>query len=525
MGGTTLKYGGLKLIFLLFAVFALLPVLYTYLTALNGFESPGVLFSYQSFVLLFKSLIISFFVASLSTFFGIIFGFFLYKTQIKYALFFKVGFLLPLLISPYILAVSWSDTVFLLRGTGEPVSPVVLTVLVLTFIYTPLSVLIVGNAFSNIDTSLEESGLLMTSPYKVVFKIVLPLVKPAILASFILVFIFSVSEYSVPSYYGVKVITTEIFTRFSAFYNHSDAIMQSSVLLVVSVLLLVAEGKYLSDAPFLSVGSKGDVRKRYYFDKIKRVALTFITFWFLLTVVIPLIILIFQSLKNGMPDLWKAVELLRNTVITSLEVSFAGALLIFVTGFAAAYYVVYAKGGKRIKKLFNVTMLFLFALPSTVLGISFIVFYNRPVFDLIYSGMAIVVIGYWAKFSFISFKILENSMKQIPVSFDEAAIIEGVPAYKRIFNILTPLILPAVFAAFIFAFIFSFGELGTTITVHPPGTGLLPVKVFTVMANASQSLTSSMVLLEFSVSLILVVVLYLFYVILSEKYGNIRNKP
>ena len=140
-------------------------------------------------------------------------------------------------ISPYILAVAWKDLFYLVFGDTGFISSNLGVILVLTTIFTPLSMLIIGNAFSNINAQLEEAGFVITSKRNVIFKITIPLIKHALISSFVLVFIFSISEFSVPAFFGVKVLTTEIFTQFSAFYNHSLAILQSALLIIICIIL------------------------------------------------------------------------------------------------------------------------------------------------------------------------------------------------------------------------------------------------------------------------------------------------
>jgi len=102
---------------------------------------------------------------------------------------------------------------------------------------------------------------------------------------------------------------------------------------------------------------------------------------------------------------------------------------------------------------------------------------------------------------------------------DEAAQMEGITSFARLQKILIPLIMPALFVAFIIGFIFSFGELGTTIMVYPPGTEIMPIKVFTIMANAPQSLTSSMTLIVFSATLLIIDGFYFAGKPFIKKYG------
>ncbi len=335
------------------------------------------------------------------------------------------------------------------------------------------------------------------------------------------VFIFSISEFSVPAFFGIKVFTTEIFTQFSAFYNHSLAILQSTLLISICILLLLAERKYIADAPFLSVGSKGTSSKSYNLKSGNRLSLIFLFGWFFISVIFPLIILFIQSFKNGTTKFIQAFELLIPTFSNSIGLAFSGAFIIVFVGFAAAN-ISAGRTNSKMRKSFDWLLLILFAVPSTILGICLIKFYNQPILDLIYSSYAIILIGYVGKFTFISAKLIGNAIKQIPNSFDEAAQIEGITYFKRLQKILIPLIMPTLFVAFIISFIFCLGELGTTIMLYPPGTEIMPIKVFTIMANAPQSLTSSMTLIVFSITLLIIAGFYFIVrpFIKSHSYAN-----
>lgn len=510
MGRKLIEHPLYTIIYLSFVFFVAIPVAYTLGTALfvDGSVSGNLLLlDKETFLLLAKSCIIAFSIALLSTLFGTVLGFLLYKTNVIFRGFFKVSLLIPLFISPYILAVAWKDFFYLFFNNTSFISSYIGVILVLTSIFTPLSMLIIGSALSNINAQLEETGFVITDLGRVLFKITLPLIKPALITSFVLVFIFSISEFSVPAFFGVKVFTTEIFTQFSAFYNHSLAILQSALLILICVLLLLSERKYIADAPFLSVSGKGTNTKLFNLKKWKYSGLLFLCSWFFISVILPFLVLFVQSFQDGTAKFIQAFELLIPTFSNSIGLAFSGALIIVFVGFTAAYLSARQTETKK-RKSFDWILLIVFAIPSTILGISLIKFYNQPIFNFIYSGYAIILIGYVGKFSFISAKLIGNAIRQIPNSLDEAAQIEGITFFTRLQKILIPLIMPTLFTAFIISFIFSLGELGTTIMLYPPGTEIMPIKVFTIMANASQSLTSSMTLIVFSITLLIIISFY-----------------
>jgi iron(III) transport system permease protein len=135
-----------------------------------------------------------------------------------------------------------------------------------------------------------------------------------------------------------------------------------------------------------------------------------------------------------------------------------------------------------------------FCIPSVVAGIALINFYNTRWLNAIYASPAIVIIGYVMRYAFVAERIIENRLLQLPPSLEQAARIHGAGTWTYLRRILLPLSAPALFGAFVISFIFCLSELGTTIMVYPPGTSLLPIKIFTLMANAPQALTSSLCL-------------------------------
>ncbi len=489
-----------------FFFFAIAPLLYAFADAFfsgNFQQNFRNLFSADSLLLLLKSLGIAISVSLLSLFFGSILSVILYKTDIPFRSFFKILFLLPLFISPYIWAVAWKDFFSFVLPRSASIPPYLETIAVLTFIYAPLAMLIIGTALINLDKSLEESAFVVADFRSAFTGITLPLVKPAFFTAFTLVFIFSISEFSVPAFFGTKVFTTEIFTQFSAFYRHSFAVFQSSLLIIICAFLLSIEKKQIAEASFISIGTKGTKGKIYGANKSK-LPLTF-TLAVIAAIALgfPLSVLFSRAFTGNNETLTRAFDMLKPAFADSLALAFISAALSVIIGFVAAFYSAESRGKIPASDWLLLTA---FAVPSIVFGIGLIKFYNRPAFNFIYSSYAIIVIAYVGKFSFISAKFMENALKQIPPSLDEAATMLGVSKFDRIKSVLMPLSARAIFGAFAAVFVFALGELGATIMIYPPGTELMSVKVFTIMANAPQSLVSAMTLISLGVTLAVIFV-------------------
>ena len=489
---------------LLFVLLAL-PFLLLVLQWLTGSDKMMIFsfFDGPNLHLIGKSLLISSIVAMLSTFIGTICGFLLYKLKFPFSGFYKLILLLPLLISPYIFAVAWKDGFFWLFGNAAAMYSEAGVIMVHTFVFFPFAMLITGSALSQIHSGYEEAGLMIISFRRMIISIILPLIRPAMTISFLLILIFSLSDFSVPAFFGVRTFTTEIFTQFSALYNFPLALGQSVLLLVICFFLLLAEARYLSDAPFFSVSLKGSLSKKY--DAGKQKILVHGILWVLLITVlmIPVFILVVQSLSGRALFFAQALELMLPAAFQSIKLAFAGALLTTVIGLWSAY-----EKERRGHNFTNFLLLVTFIVPSTVMGIALIRYYNLPALNFIYGTSLILLIAYLGKFGFITSRIIGNGIKQIPVSFEEAASVLGIPSNKIFLNISLPLMIPSLFTAFVLAFILCLGELGVTMMVYPPGMELMPVKTFTISANAPEALTSSMTLVNLGVTVVLIVLFF-----------------
>lgn len=458
----------------------------------------------DTLLLIGKSLLLSSIAAALATGIGTACGFLLYKFKFSFRSVYKLLLLLPLLLSPYIFAVAWKDGVHWLLGNASVIYSEAGVILVHTLVFFPLAMLITGSALSQIHAGLEEAGLMTVSFRRMLIHIVLPLIRPAWIISFLLILIFSLGDFSVPAFFGVRTFITEIFTQFSAFYNYPLAIGQSVLLLMLCLLLMFGEARYLSDAPFFSVDVKGSRTKQYAVTHRRN--LIHIALWLFLfaALVLPVFILTYQSFSGEKLHFYRAWQLISPTIIQSVKQAFLGALLISTIGLWVAYM------KERLGfKLPNALLLLTFIVPTTVFGIAAIGFYNQPATNFIYGTMLILLVSYVGRFGFIAARVIGNGLKQVPVSLEESAVLIGISPVKRWTNILLPMLLPSLFAAFVLSFVLCLGELGTTIMVYPPGTELMPVKVFTIRANAPQALTSSMTLISLGITLVFILVFFL----------------
>ncbi len=476
-------------------------------------------------------------VAIIATFLGTLLGYGLTRTDIPSSRLLKILLFLPFFISPYYMAVAWRDLAHFTLDDTYIMKSVFAVGFILSLCYTPLSMWIMSGSFSNIDRRLEEAGLLSGGKWHTIRSITFPLVKPGLAASFILTFILAISEVSVSSHYVVKLYINEIFQQFSAHYDHQAAIGLGAAILVLCLLLIFAERSYLSEAPFLSIGKRGSHHQVNRLGQGKVPLLLAILLYFAFTVLLPIFMMGKQAFEETAPDYLRdkrlpgemvpvgdkdfghttrffenAFDLLQPVMLESLLYALIGAAVICFLGLIFAY-LSEREGFRWVDK----GLLIVFAVPSTIYGIALAQFYNRTGLEVIYTSMAIILIGYIGKFTFIASRLIGNSLKQIPRPLEESAKLIGASFMERFRRVLFPLIAEGFFTAFIVIFIFCLSEMATTIVIYPPGHTLLPIKIATSMHNTPQNLLSAMVLIVLSLTFLMLLLLYLVRTYLIKK--------
>ncbi len=113
---------------------------------------------------------LAFLVSFISTVLGGFFAFFLTKTNLPSKNIFKLILLIPLFLSPYILTLSWVDFFTLFEGGKTFIYSFKGVVFILSLVFTPLSMLIISSGLSNINSKLEDAGLMVTDYSQVILK-------------------------------------------------------------------------------------------------------------------------------------------------------------------------------------------------------------------------------------------------------------------------------------------------------------------------------------------------------------------
>lgn len=107
--------------------------------------------------------------------------------------------------------------------------------MVLGLHYAPFAYILIGGIFRNMDANLEEAATILDTPkWKTMFRITLPMVKPAILSTILLVFGSAMGSYPVPHYLGLTTLSTKYISLNSKYTG------EASILAIIMMIFGVA---------------------------------------------------------------------------------------------------------------------------------------------------------------------------------------------------------------------------------------------------------------------------------------------
>jgi len=497
---------GLATVVFVFACF--LPLLYMIALSL---EPGSVARTYRVLLLdarqrdlLYNSAALGGGAALLSTVLGVPLGVGLAWLAIPCKRLFRLALVAPLLLPPYVVGLAW---IYLGSSTGivatvagrdflsEWTYSLSAAIAVLGLVYYPLSMLATEVAVRRVDARLEEAALLVAPPGRVFAKITLPLAAPAIGAAALVIFVLAVSDFGVPGLLRVRVFTTEVFTAFSALYDFGRATALTVPLMVLATIVAVVATALVGDRLVAGRRALGGSRP-LGFDRWRITISLFGAVVLIAALAMPLAVLVREAL--GAESIATVVRGSWSAIQASIMLAAIGATLVVAIAVWLGY--ARARAGLVVGRLADVLFVVLFAVPSTVVGVGLIGLWNRAgPFGQLYATDAMLLLAYLARFVPVAALVLAASVRQVPVSHEEAAAVAGAGWLRTVFRIVMPQAKLGILAAWIVAFILSFGELGASVLVAPPGESTLPIRIYTLIANTPSSHVAALALLQAAV--------------------------
>jgi iron(III) transport system permease protein len=492
-----------------FVAFCVLP--FAYMVALSVVGTTGTASSYAALVLdprqralLSNTALLGGGTAFVATVIGAPLGVALARVPVPRKLPLRILLTTPVLLPPYVVGLAWtylggraglvarmagadvlSDWTYSLPGA----------ILVLGLVFYPLSMLATEVAVRRVEPRLEEAALVVATPGRVLRYITLPLAAPSIVAAALVIFVLAVSEFGVPGLLRVRVFTTEVFTAFAALYDFGRATILALPLLILSIIAAAITATVMKER-LLATRRGATGAPPMMFDAWRPHATVAAIGVLIVALVLPIAVLVAEALD--VPSWSEVVEGSRAAIRNSLVLATFGATLVLVV----AVWLGYARARMQAWPglIADMLLVVLFAVPSTVVGIGLIGLWNRPgVVGSLYGTDAMLLLGYLARFVPLAALAIGAHVRQVPLSHEEAAAVAGAGWARSMARIILPQLTLGLFITWVVVFILAFGELGASILVAPPGEATLPIRTYTIIANAPSAHVAALALLQSAV--------------------------
>ena len=451
----------------------------------------------------------------LGTIMGVFYAWLLGRSDIPAKGLMRALFNIPYMFPPFLGAMAWDmmfngrsgyinkflRTLFGLKTMPININSVWGIIFVEVSYYFPFVFMQVVSALERMDPTLEESARIAGAKQRqVIWKITLPLVKPAISAGALLILTTSLAHFGVPAILGYARGIYTLPTRiYAVIYNSGgsfDGIRQGaalSVMLVVVVsLALILQNRILSAGSYDIIKGKSmrPTLIKLRGAKVPMLILAILTL--VLIVIVPLVMIVLISFLKayGLPlsfenftlDQYRTVFASNGTIDSiknSLFASITAGVVCMFLGTLVAYVV--QKIRPKGKGALEVISMLPYAIPGTVLSIGVILAWSGRIFGInLYNTIWIILVAYLARYLSFSMKTSSAALLQVHSSLEEAARVCGASHTESLADITLPLIRPAMVSGFFLIFLPAMREVTTSILLYGPYTRTLGVQIYSL---------------------------------------------
>ena len=438
--------------------------------------------------------------------FGGVFAFLITRTNLSCRKYLSSIFIFPYIMPQWTLAVVWQNLFNsnAVTGTSNGLLTSLFNVqmplwwckglfpslIVLGMHYAPFAYILIGGIFRNMDANLEEAATILDTPkWKTMFRITLPMVKPAILSTILLVFGSSMGSYPVPHYLGLATLSTK-YVSMNSKYTGEASILAIIMMIFGVAIMLLNQRSLKSRKNYTTVTGKSGQISKINLGRTGRVViaviLIIITFF---TSIFPIISFAFETFlpnpgdysflytgdANNLTTKWWVTSenvtengmygqkgiLYNNTIWTAFKgtmlVSVSCALIAGTIGTLIGYAVSMNRRSRWANYVNSVAFL-PYLMPSIAVGVAFFILFSNQYFNLFNTYALLIIAGTIKYIPFASRSSL-NSMLQLSGEIEEAAVIQDVPWIKRMTRIIIPIQKSSIISGYLLPFMTCLREL------------------------------------------------------------------
>jgi iron(III) transport system permease protein len=459
------------------------------------------------------------------------------RTDIPFKFLFKVLSIIPMMIPHLLFSVSWAlllnpsngmmntvlKNVFFLESAPFNIYSLEGMILVEALLDLPIAYLIIAPAMASFDVALEESSRVFgASPWRTFLRVTLPVLRPAILAAFVLGVVRALASFAVPSVLGmpgrVNVLATHLYEMialgFATDYGKAAAVGMSVLATSVS-LIYVYRALTAESEKYVTIAGRGYRPTLVELGRARIPLFSIVAVLSLLMIVMPVAVLLYTSfVPYTMVPSAKAFSMMSlanwthvlhdplsvSALKNSLFLAIAGATL----GVALSIFVAYAivKVKTRASGILESLSFLSFSFPGIVIGIGFMWFFvHTPLYATIWA----LLLGYIATYLPYGVRPMASAFVTVHGHLEESSLVCGASPMTTMRRIIIPLLVPGIVSAWILMASMFVRELTLSVVLSRPGTEVLAIQILKFADDGQWGRLSALGMIMIAISTALVV--------------------
>ena len=340
--------------------------------------------------------------------------------------------------------------------------------------FTPIAFMILLGVVQGISPSMEEAAQTLRADRATVFKtITFPLLRPGLANAFLVGFVESLADFGNPLVLGgnFDVLSTKIFFAVvGSAVDESRASLLALLLLVMTLGAFWVQNAWIGKKNYTTVSGKGDSGLSSPLPTgVAWLCGLFVLPWSAFMICVYGIIFVggfVVSLGRDYTPTLRHFETAFKITQSDFGVQFSGSawnsffatleVAALSTPFTAALGVLigYLLSRQKFagKSAFEFATMLSFAIPGTVIGVSYILAFNVPPFEMTGTGMILVICFVFRNIP-VGIRATIATLSQVDKSLDEASLTLGARSFTTLRRVIMPLLRPAVVAALVYSFV------------------------------------------------------------------------
>ena len=372
--------------------------------------------------------------------------------------------------------------------------------------YAPFAYILIGGILRNMDANLEEAAtVLKASRFKILYRVTLPIVLPALISTVLLVFSSSISSFTVPFFLNKSSISSgnnfvsisvQMRSLVNSGFTKGQGYVVAIVLMVFSIIILTLNNRVTGKRKsFTTVTGKSGQVSLVKLGKAKPVIAIILVVIVAFFAIMPLLSFATESLCDISGD-WSTfslkywisdepfegsakgdtVGILRSTILwralgrsllLSICVAFAAGTFGLLIGYAVS-----KKRGSKLAQMVSNMAFFPYLIPSMSFGAVYLALSYTEGFKWLNGSYLLLFVVGAIKFMPFASRTGTSAMMQLSGEIEEAAVMMDVPWFKRMTRVLFPIQKSSFISGYLLPFISCMREMSLFVLLIPTYTAL-----------------------------------------------------